>query len=71
MTKFLIAFPGEAMVYPEEEFGAVVDASSSSSARTRQRAYQSPLEGSMRKWTPCLLLVMAPSRRTRTPPQRA
>jgi hypothetical protein len=49
MTQFLIAFPGEAMVYLEEELEAVVDASSSSSARTRQRAHQSSAEGSMRK----------------------
>lgn len=27
MTKYLISFPGEAMVFPEEEFEAVVEAS--------------------------------------------
>ena len=27
MTKYLISFPGEAMVFPEEDFGAVVEAS--------------------------------------------
>lgn len=48
MTKYLISFPGEAVVMPEEDFEAVVEPRMPSSTRPKRWACTSSAAGSMR-----------------------
>lgn len=48
MTKYLISFPSEAMVVPEEEFEAVVEASHAVIDEARRRASTFSAAGLMR-----------------------
>jgi hypothetical protein len=58
MTKYLISFPSEAMVVPEEDFEAVVEAS-------HAVIEEAKAAGSTKTWTRCSWPPTAPSPRAR------